>query len=473
MLPGITLVLPLGLGAPAATAENRPAGCAHFGGRKRERALLNDTHSPSLESWLESANAPGCDFPITNLPFGVFRRAGSGEQFRGGVAIGDAIVDLGEAANSGALSGDAKALAAACNAPALNAFMEYGPRAWSALRLALSRALRRKAPEEPALHACLVLQSDAEMALPARIGDYTDFYASIEHATSVGKLFRPDNPLLPNYVWVPVAYHGRASSLLASGREFRRPAGQTFAPGASAPVVQPSKRLDYELEMAIWIGTGNRQGTPIPVADAASHVFGLGLLNDWSARDIQAWEYQPLGPFLGKNFATTVSPWIVTLEALEPFRVPWERGEQYAQPLPYLDADQVRAAGAFDVHLEASIETAAMRRAGRAPVRLSHSNFRTAFWTVDQMVAHHTVNGCNLEPGDLLGTGTMSGAAPGEAGSLLELTAGGSRPIALPDGESRTFLQDGDSIVLRAWCEREGHLRIGFGECWGTVLPAS
>ena len=300
----------------------------------------------------------------------MFRRASSDERFRGGVAIGDAIVDLGEAARCGALTGEARALAEACDAPALNAFMQRGSRARSALRLALSLALRRRAPEESALRTCLVPQSDAEMALPARVGDYTDFYASIEHATSIGKLFRPDNPLLPNYVWVPVAYHGRASSLLASGSAFRRPAGQTFAPNASAPVVQPSKRLDYELEVAVWIGAGNRQGTAIPVADAGRHVFGLGLLNDWSARDIQAWEYQPLGPFLGKNSATTVSPWIVTLEALEPFRVPWERREQYPQPLPYLDAPQVRAAGAFDVHLEALIETAAMRAAGRAPVRL-------------------------------------------------------------------------------------------------------
>ena len=435
--------------------------------------MLNDTHSPTLESWLEVANLPGCDFPITNLPFGVFRRTASGERFRGGVAIGDAIVDLGEAVRRGALSGEARRLGEACEAPALNEFMACGSSAWSALRAALSRALRREAPEESAMRACLVQQRDAEMALPARVGDYTDFYASIEHATSVGKLFRPDNPLLPNYVWVPVAYHGRASSLLASGRPFRRPAGQTFAPGAAAPAVQPSKRLDYELEMAIWIGTGNPQGTAIPVTDAARHVFGLGLLNDWSARDIQAWEYQPLGPFLGKNFATTVSPWIVTLEALEPFRVPWERREEYPQPLPYLDAQPVRAAGGVDVHLEALIETAAMRDAGRAPVRLSHSNFRSAFWTLDQMVAHHTVNGCNLEPGDLFGTGTMSGAATGAAGSLLELTSGGTQPIALPDGESRTFLHDGDRIVLRAWCEREGYRRIGFGECWGTVLPAS
>ena len=434
--------------------------------------MLNETHSPSLESWLDSANADGADFPITNLPFGVFRRAGTTAAFCGGVAIGDQIVELGAAARAGILDDAARHAAEAADAPELNGLMALGADAWSALRLALSRALRRGAPQQGALQRCLVAQREAEMALPARIGDYTDFYASIDHATNVGRLFRPDNPLLPNYVWVPVAYHGRASSVSVSPQAFTRPAGQTMPPGASVPLVQPSRRLDYELELGIWIGTGSALGERVAVSDAARHVFGVGLLNDWSARDVQAWEYQPLGPFLAKNFATTVSPWIVTLEALEPFRVPWTRGAQYPQPLAYLDAPSVRAAGALDVHLEALLDTAKMRAAGSAAVPLARTNFRRAFWTIDQMVAHHTVTGCNLQPGDLFGTGTMSGPSSAEAGSLLERTRGGTEPLALPDGETRTFLEDGDRVILRAWCEAPGVRRIGFGECAGTVLPA-
>jgi fumarylacetoacetase len=433
---------------------------------------INETHDRSLKSWVDSANSGAADFPIQNLPFGVFRREGKNEPFRGGVAIGDQILDLAAAHKAGAFSGEAAAAAVQCMAPTLNGFMAIGPPAWSALRLALSRALREGSPMQAKLTACLVPQAHAEHALPAAIGDYTDFYASVHHATTVGKLFRPDNPLLPNYKWVPIGYHGRASSIGVSGQTFPRPVGQTLPKGAETPVFGPSRRLDYELEVAVYVGVGNALGERIALADAEAHVFGLGLLNDWSARDIQGWEYQPLGPFLAKSFATTVSPWIVTLEALAPFRSEWTRPAGDPQPLPYLESAENRAHGAFDVEIEVWLETAAMRAAHSGPARLSRSSLRHAYWTVAQMVAHHTVNGCNLQPGDLLGTGTQSGPTPEEAGSLLELSDAGKRPIALPGGETRAFLEDGDTVILRGWCEKPGFARIGFGECRGTVLPA-
>ncbi len=434
---------------------------------------LNETHDPALRSWVASANGPANDFPIQNLPFAVFRRRGSGEAWRGGVAIGTQILDLAGILRAGGLDQiDAREALATAAEPTLNRFMALGPQAWSALRLALSQGLRIGASQHAAWLGCLVPQDDAEFMVPARIGDYTDFYASVHHATAVGRLFRPDNPLLPNYKWVPIAYHGRASSIGVSGQSFARPCGQTMAPGASAPVVTPSRRMDYELEMGIYVGPGNEAGEPIPLDAAEDHIFGLCLLNDWSARDLQAWEYQPLGPFLAKNFATTVSPWIVTAEALLPYRQPWMRDATDPQPLPYLDSEANRAAGAVDVHLEAWLETARMRAGGEGPVRLSHTSFRHAYWTAAQMVSHHTVNGCNLQPGDLLGTGTQSGPAPEEAGSLLELTAGGKQPVTLSNGETRTFLEDGDAVILRGWCERPGAARIGFGEARGTVLPA-
>jgi fumarylacetoacetase len=432
----------------------------------------NETHDPALRSWVESANAAGADFPIQNLPFGVFRRKGSNEAFRGGVAIGGEILDLGAAHKVGAFSGEAAAAAANCASATLNAFMAMGPSAWSALRLALSRSLRAGAPLEDKLRGCLVAQAQAEHALPARIGDYTDFYASVHHATTVGRMFRPDDPLLPNYKWVPIGYHGRASSIGVSGQRFPRPLGQTMPPGAETPAFGPSKRLDYELEVGVYVGVGNAPGERVPIGAAESRLFGLCLLNDWSARDIQAWEYQPLGPFLAKSFATTVSPWIVTLEALAPHRVGWTRPAGDPQPLPYLDSPEMRAHGAFDVVLEAWLETAKMRAAGEPPVRLSRTSFRHAYWTIGQMLAHHTVNGCNLEPGDLFGTGTQSGPEPDEAGSLLELSFGGKTPVRLPNGEVRGFLEDGDTVILRAAAELPGRPRIGFGECRGTVEPA-
>lgn len=434
--------------------------------------VLNETHDLTLTSWVSSANDGQTDFPIQNLPFAVFRRQGSDEAFRGGVAIGDQIVDLAAAKDSGVFSGLAQQALQACAADELNDFMAMGSEAWSALRLALSRALRSGSDAEAALSACLVAQADAEYKLPCRIGDYTDFYTSVHHATSVGKLFRPDNPLLPNYKWVPIGYHGRSSSIDVSGQAFRRPMGQTKAPDASEPSFGPCKRLDYELEVGIYIGAGNALGEPVALDAADDHVFGLCLFNDWSARDIQAWEYQPLGPFLAKNFASTVSPWIITNEALAPYRVAWSRDAADPQPLPYLDSAATRAEGAIDIQLEVLLETERMRNSGSAPVKLSESSFRHSYWTVGQMVAHHTVNGCNLQPGDFFGSGTQSGPEHEEAGSLLELTVGGKQPIELGNGESRTFLEDGDAVILRGWCQKEGAARIGFGECKGLVLPA-
>jgi fumarylacetoacetase len=431
---------------------------------------MNETHDPRLRSWVESANNPGHDFPIQNLPFGVFRRAGSALPFRGGVAIGDCIVDLGAACERGAWQGLAAQVALLGARPVLNELMAAGGQACSALRLALSRALRQDSPQRATLEPTLLPQAEAEYALPARIGDYTDFYSSIHHATAVGKLFRPDQPLLPNYRWLPVGYHGRCSSIAVSGQQFARPLGQRLSAPSQQPTLGRSERLDYELELGVFVGAGNALGARIAIDEAESHVFGLCLLNDWSARDLQAWEYQPLGPFLGKNFATTISPWIVTLEALEPYRLPWSR--EAPPPLPYLDSAHMRSAGAIDIQLEAWIETASMRAAGQAATRLSHSSFRHAYWNIAQMITHHTINGCNLQAGDLLGTGTQSGPNAQEAGSLLELSRGGSQPLQLPDGELRSFLEDGDDIILRGYCQRPGAARLGLGEVRGRVLPA-
>ncbi len=434
--------------------------------------LLNETHNPALKSWVASANTAGTDFPIQNLPFAVFRRKGTTEAFRGGVAIGDQILDLAAVAKSGVLTGDAAAAAQAGAQDKLNALMALGATHWSALRLALSRALREGAPDQAALQSCLVPQAQAEYVVPARIGDYTDFYTSVYHATNIGKQFRPDNPLLPNYKWVPIGYHGRASSIGISGQQFHRPVGQTMPPGATAPSFGPCKRLDIELELGIFIGSGNALGDAVPMSEAEDHVFGICLLNDWSARDIQGWEYQPLGPFLSKNFASTVSPWVVTLEALAPYRVAFTRPEGDPQPMAYLDSEANRSGGAFDIQLQVGLQTAQMRAAGQADASICRTSYRHAYWTVAQMVTHHTVNGCNLQPGDLFGSGTLSGPTLDQAAALIELTTGGKNPIALPNGEQRTWLEDGDSVVLRGWCEKAGVARIGFGECVGTVLPA-
>jgi len=440
-----------------------------YGGQMIE---LNDTHDPELTSWVTTANVPGNDFPIQNLPFAVLRRRGRNELFGGGVAIGDFALDLRRVHSAGIFSGPAgEALAAAKNAE-LNELMELGHESCSALRRALSQGLSIGSEWQATLSEALIPRDELEYAVPARIGDYTDFYTSIHHATTVGRLFRPDNPLLPNYEWVPIGYHGRSSSIGVSGQRFPRPHGQILPAGQSAPIFAASKRLDYEVELGLFVGKGNGLGNPIALADADDHLFGVCLLNDWSARDLQAWEYQPLGPFLAKNFATTISPWIVTLEALAPYRVPFSRRPDEPQPLPYLDTPANRAAGAIDIRLEASIQTQGMRSRGLAAQPLSRTSYRHAYWTAAQLVAHHTVNGCNLQAGDLLGTGTQSGPTAAEAGSLLELSAGGKQPIRLANGEVRTFLEDGDALIIRAWCEKPGAVRIGFGEVYGEILPA-
>ncbi len=432
--------------------------------------LLNETHDPALRSWLASANVAHTDFPIQNLPFAVFRR--KGEAWRGGVAIGDDIIDLARVTHAGVFSGLAAQAASAGSHNKLNNLMAMGPHAWSAMRLAISRAMREGSPQQEALSQCLVSQVDAEYDVPACIGDYTDFYTSIHHATNIGRQFRPDQPLLPNYKWVPIGYHGRSSSIVVSGRDIQRPIGQTMPPNASAPVFGPCQRLDIELEMGIFIGAGNAQGEPIAMREAEDHLFGLCLLNDWSARDIQGWEYQPLGPFLSKNFASTISPWIVTLEALAPYRAPLTRPEGDPQPLPYLDSPSNRAEGALDIQLQVDLQTPHMRAQGQQGTRISRTSYRHAYWTAAQLVAHHTVNGCNLQPGDLLGTGTLSGPTLDQAAALIELTEGGKTPLHLPGGETRTYLEDGDTVTLKGWCEKPGAARIGFGNCVGTVRAA-
>jgi fumarylacetoacetase len=413
---------------------------------------MDDTHDPNLRSWVESANAPEAEFPIQNLPFGIFRRKGRREDPRGGVAIGDQILDLAAVGmNTG---------------PTLNGLAALGRPAWRRLRKALSRALSVKSSERKRLAKLLVPMAKAELFLPVAIGDYSDFYTGIHHAQNIGRLLRPDNPLLPNYKWVPIGYHGRASSIVVSGTPLARPSGQTRAPDASAPVFGPSRRLDYEAELGFVIGPGNALGKPIPIAKALDHVFGVVLLNDWSARDIQAWEYQPLGPFLAKSFASTLSPWIVTLEALEPFRCPaFEREAGDPQPLAYLHDEADQRAGGFAIEIEMHLRSRKMK----APVRLSRASFRESYWTLAQMVAHHSSNGCNLRPGDLLGSGTISGPRPDALGSMMELTQGGKQPLSLPSGETRAFLEDGDEVIERGRCARSGYATIGFGPAAGAI----
>lgn len=412
-------------------------------------------------SWVESANDPATDFPLENLPFGVFD---DGERKGVGLAIGNRILDVRGCKDAGLFEDQ--------HFPIF--FLNHLSETYRA------RALRLRAAELLSDHQyrsrvepVLVAQKNVAMKPPFRIGDYTDFYASIHHAANVGRLFRPDNPLLPNYKWVPIGYHGRASSIVISGTDVPRPCGQMKAPDAAEPTFGPSRMLDYELEMGFFIGDGNPLGETIPLAQAENHLFGLCLVNDWSARDIQAWEYQPLGPFLGKSFATTISPWVVTLDALEPYRVPASpRPAGDPKPLPYLWSEQDQARGGFDIHLEVWLATARMRATGQAPVRISRGNLRDLYWTLAQMVTHHAGNGCNLRPGDLMATGTVSGPAPDSVGSLLERTKRGVEPLILPNGEQRKFLEDGDEVILKGWCERDGLPRIGFGECRGIVTPA-
>jgi fumarylacetoacetase len=434
-------------------------------------AQLDQTHDPKLESWVASANGHP-DFPIQNLPLGIF--SPSGGEPRGGVAIGDRILDLPAALAAGLFTGEAAKAAEAASRATLNLFLALGPGPRRALRMRLSELLAQGCPEQGSVEPCLHDAAACTLHLPAHIGDYTDFYVGIHHATNVGKQFRPDNPLLPNYKYVPIGYHGRASSIRPSGVPVRRPKGQVKPPDAPVPSFGPSQRLDYELELGIWIGPGNALGESIPISEAAEHVAGYCLLNDWSARDIQAWEYQPLGPFLSKNFASTISAWIVTPEALAPFRIAQpSRREDDPAPLPYLLDEGDQREGGLDVELEVLLLTPGLREKGLPPHRLGLSNTNNMYWTVAQMVTHHTCNGCNLQPGDLLGTGTISGPDEVSCGSILEATLGGKNPIALASGEERRFLEDGDEVILRARGRREGFAPIGFGECRATIMAPS
>ncbi|WP_442109618.1 fumarylacetoacetase [Pseudomonas sp. NUPR-001] len=426
--------------------------------------------SAIARSWVEHANGHR-DFPLQNLPLGIFTHQGQAK--RCGVAIGDAILDLEAVLAAGLFDGQARAAVEATRGGALNAFFALGRVARVALRERLLELLGEHSEHQAVLKPLLIDSRECQLHLPAQIGDYTDFYVGIEHAKNVGKLFRPDNPLLPNYKYVPIGYHGRASTIRPSGTDVRRPKGQTLPAGQSEPSFGPCARLDYELELGIWIGQGNDMGDAIPVAEAAEHIAGFCLLNDWSARDIQAWEYQPLGPFLSKSFISTISPWVVTAEALEPFRCAQPaRPEGDPQPLSYLLDKRDQAGGAFDIELEVLLLTERMREQNLPAHRLTLSNTLSMYWTVAQMVAHHSVNGCQLQPGDLFGSGTLSGAQPGQFGSLLEITQGGKEPVQLASGEVRKFLEDGDEIILRARCVREGVASIGFGECRGKILPA-
>ena len=408
--------------------------------------MTGATHDPRLESWVESANQPDTDFPVQNLPYATFRTRGD-DHARLGVAIGDQVLD------------------------ASGAFGIASMQALMAMPRSLRAEVRRRASEfltkrSPGAEKLLSPMAEAELFLPCEIPDYTDFYASVHHATNVGRMFRPDNPLMPNYKWLPVAYHGRASSVVVSGAPVRRPWGQIVLSPGSSPVYAPSRMLDYELELGAFLGPGNTMGEPIRMAQAEEHLFGVCLLNDWSARDIQSWEYQPLGPFLAKNFATSISPWVVTLEALEPFRVAQPpRPEGDPSPLPHLAA---ASDGAFRIHLEVWLRSARMQQ----PVQVSGSDFSLMYWTLAQMIAHHTSNGCPLRAGDLIGSGTVSGPEKSNRGCLLELTWRGSEPLELPGGEVRRFLEDGDEVILRGCCEAPGFRRIGLGECRGVVLPA-
>jgi fumarylacetoacetase len=424
----------------------------------------------ALKSWITSANQPGCDFPIQNLPYGVFS-AGAGDRI--GVAIGDRILDLRACAEQEMLAGLPGDLIDACCADLLNPLMALGPARWSELRKRIAALLGANQADNETksrISAALIPMHDALMRLPAAIGDYTDFYASIHHATRVGELFRPQNPLLPNYKYVPIGYHGRASSIVISGTEIRRPRGQ-IKPKDGEPTFGPSQSLDYELEIGMFVGPGNALCEPFPIAQAESHIFGLCLVNDWSARDIQSWEYQPLGPFLAKNFATTISPWLVPLEAVEPYRVAaFARAEGDPAPLDYLQSPSPGRDG-IEVELEVYLQSAQMREAGIAPSLLGRSNLRHLYWTLAQLLAHHASNGCNLRPGDLLATGTVSGPDAGSEGCLLEKQRT-APAVRLSNGESRRFLCDGDRVILRAYCEKPGLPRIGFGECSGTILPA-
>ena len=426
--------------------------------------MIDASNDPALTSWCESAQ--GGDFPIQNLPLGIFS---VGERRRRpGVAIGDYVLDL--IGIGDLLDEDWRE---DLSQPVLNSWLARGPDAQRALRLRLIELLSDEKYRDE-VEPELVGQTEIRLHVPCLIGDYTDFYVGIHHATNVGRQFRPDSPLLPNYKYVPIGYHGRASSVRASGEPVIRPNGQRKAPDADAPEYGPSRRLDYELELGIWIGEGNELGQPIPIGEASSHIAGYCLLNDWSARDLQAWEYQPLGPFLAKNFLTSVSAWVVSPQALAPFRKPMPaRPAGDPEPLPYLSDTDDRAIGALGIRLEVALTTEKMRAAGMPPHILSRGSADAAmYWSAAQIVAHHSSNGCNLQPGDLIGTGTLSTDQASGLGSLLEISQGGKQLIELPTAETRSFLEDGDEVTLKAWCEMDGRPRIGFGECVGRVVEA-
>lgn len=424
----------------------------------------SDTTDPQLESW--APVAAESDFPIQNLPFGVFF-AGAGEHI--GVALGDRILDLAAVAEAGLA--DDLCERELLTAPRLNPLLAAGRSVWSPLRERISLLLRRDG--DPRLRDAnadrfFVARDAVKMRVPMEVGDYVDFYSSIEHATNLGRLFRPNaEALLPNWRWLPVGYHGRSGTIVIDETAIRRPSGQRKPPDASAPDFGPSRRLDIELEMGFVSGAANELGVPIALADAAEHIFGLLLVNDWSARDIQAWEYQPLGPFLGKSFATTISPWLVTLDALEPFRVTGP--VQEPPPLPYL---RVNRPWAYAVNLAVELQSEQMRARGLASATISRTNFRDMYWNVAQQLAHATANGAVARPGDLFASGTISGSSPASQGSFIELSWNGERPIDLPGGETRRFLEDGDEVALRGWCERDGARRIGFGAARGRIEPA-
>ena len=431
--------------------------------------------NPARKSWVESANDALSDFPIQNLPFGVFSLDAEPESGRVGIAIGDMILDVTAALDAGLIADEAKVAAVGCDSPRLNEVMSLGRDEARALRTAVADLLdpntERGRRAVKVRDRILVAMDDAVLHLPAEIGDYSDFYASIDHATNVGSMFRPENPLLPNYKYVPIGYHGRASSIVPTGSFIQRPSGQTRDDPSAPPTFGPTRRLDYEAEVGAFIGRGNVLGQPIRIDDAEDHVFGLCLVNDWSARDIQTWEYQPLGPFLSKSFATTVSPWVVTLDALEPFRRPaYPRPAGDPAPLPYLSSERNASLGGIDITLEVLIQSARMRDDGAPPMLVSRGTFTTMYWTMAQLVTHHASNGCNLRPGDLLASGTVSGPTPDSRGCLLERTWRGTEPLTLPGGERRTFIEKDDEITMRGYCQREGAVRIGFGECSGVVV---
>lgn len=431
---------------------------------------LDHTHDAALRSWVPGADDHP-DFPIQNLPLGIVSPDGGVP--RAGVAIGRHILDLPALLATNLLSGEAAAAVEAVG-ETLNPLLALGAGPRRALRRDLSALLREGQAERRTIEPLLHEAAACRLHLPAAIGDYTDFYVGIHHAENIGRQFRPDNPLLPNYKHVPIGYHGRASSIRPSGAPVRRPSGQTKGPDADTIHFGPSQRLDYELELGVWVGPGNALGEPIAIGEAEAHIAGYCLLNDWSARDIQSWEYQPLGPFLSKNFVTTISPWIVTPEALLPFRIPQPpRPQGDPKPLAYLTDEADQRGGAFDLRLDVFLLTPGLREAGLPPHRVAVSNTRSMYWTVAQMLAHHASGGCNLRPGDLLGTGTISGPERDACGSLIEATLGGREPLQLASGEERRFLEDGDEVLLQAHGVREGFASIGFGECRGVIVGAS